>query len=78
MNTAPAPLALIAEDEPVLARNLSRLLREAWPEMRLSSIAEDGISACNLALAQLPDILFLDIQMPGRTGLEVAEIVTDD
>lgn len=78
MSTAPAPLTLIAEDEPVLARTLSRLLVEAWPEVRLTEVAEDGITACELALTQLPDILFLDIQMPGRTGLEVAEIVTDD
>jgi len=78
MNTATGPLALLAEDEPVLARTLSRLLAQAWPELRLAGVAEDGMSAVELALEHLPDILFLDIQMPGRTGLEVAEVVTDD
>lgn len=78
MNDLDAPLALIAEDEPVLARTLARLLREAWPGIRLTDPAEDGLAATALALAQQPDLLFLDIQMPGRTGLEVAEAVADD
>lgn len=78
MNTVEAPLALIAEDEPALARTLSRLLAQAWPELRQAPVAEDGISATTQALALLPDILLLDIQMPGRTGLEVAEVVSDD
>lgn len=74
----PTPLALIAEDEPLLARTLSRLLAEAWPDLRLAPPAEDGVTATARALELLPDILFLDIQMPGRTGLEVAEIVSDE
>lgn len=78
MNRTDAPLALIAEDEPVLARTLARLLADAWPGLRLAEVAEDGLSATTQALALLPDILFLDIQMPGRTGLEVAEVVSDD
>ena len=78
MNHDEAPLALIAEDEPVLARTLVRLLPEAWPGLRLTGVAEDGLAATAQALEQLPDILFLDIQMPWRTGLEVAEAVTDE
>ncbi len=78
MNRTESPLALIAEDEPVLARTLSRLLVDAWPGLRLAEVAEDGLSATTSALTLLPDILFLDIQMPGRTGLEVAEVVCDD
>lgn len=78
MNNASGPLALIAEDEPRLARTLTRLLGEAWPELRLAGLAADGVTATEQALAQLPDILFLDIQMPGRTGLEAAEAITDD
>jgi DNA-binding LytR/AlgR family response regulator len=78
MNAALPPLALIAEDEPALARALARLLSQAWPELRLAEVAEDGVAATTQALEQLPDILILDIQMPGRTGLEVAEAVTDD
>ncbi len=77
--TADHPVtAVIAEDEPVLARMLTRLLAEAWPELRIAGVAEDGIRATELALAETPDIVFLDIKMPGRTGLEVAEAVVDD
>lgn len=72
------PTALIAEDEPVLARTLARLLEQTWPELRIVGVAEDGVRATELALAQAPDVLFLDIKMPGRTGLEVAEAVADD
>lgn len=78
MNRTDAALAMIAEDEPALARTLARQLREAWPALRLTEPAEDGIDATARALRELPDILFLDIQMPGRTGLEVAEAVADD
>lgn len=78
MNRNDTPLALIAEDEPLLARTLARLLAEAWPGLRLAGVAEDGLGATAQALEQLPDVLFLDIQMPGRTGLEVAEVVTDE
>lgn len=78
---SPAPLqptALIAEDEPRLARTLSRMLEAAWPELKVVAVAEDGLSAVELAREHRPDILFLDIKMPGKTGLEVAETVTDD
>jgi DNA-binding LytR/AlgR family response regulator len=78
---SPAPLqptALIAEDEPRLARTLSRMLEAAWPELKVVAVAEDGVSAVELAQEHRPDILFLDIKMPGKTGLEVAEAVTDD
>lgn len=78
MSTAAAPTAVIAEDEPVLARTLVRLLGEVWPELRIAGVAEDGLQATELALANLPDVMFLDIKMPGRTGIEVAEAVADD
>ncbi len=72
------PTAVIAEDEPVLARTLVRLLEQTWPELRIAGIAEDGPSAIAQALAEAPDVVFLDIQMPGRNGLEVAEAVADE
>lgn len=79
MSPAPVqPTALIAEDEPRLARTLARMLEAAWPELKVVAAAEDGISAAELAHEHQPDILFLDIKMPGKTGLEVAEAVTDD
>jgi DNA-binding LytR/AlgR family response regulator len=78
MNAANQPTAIIAEDEPLLARSLTRLLAEAWPELEIVGAAEDGLTAIELALEHTPDVLFLDIKMPGKTGLEVAEIVADD
>jgi DNA-binding LytR/AlgR family response regulator len=81
-HTAPAvpsaPTAVVAEDEPVLARTVCRLLAEAWPELCIAGVAEDGLQATELALAHVPDVMFLDIKMPGRTGIEVAEAVADD
>jgi DNA-binding LytR/AlgR family response regulator len=65
--------ALIAEDEPVLADALQRLLSQVWPELTISAIARDGLQACAQGLACLPDVVFLDIHMPGIQGMEVAE-----
>jgi DNA-binding LytR/AlgR family response regulator len=70
-------VALVAEDEPLLAKALVGLLAEVWPEAAVD-VVHDGIAAADRALELLPDVLFLDIQMPGRTGLEVAEIVSDE
>jgi len=70
--------ALLAEDEPLLAQSLQRMLAQHWPELDIVATAGDGISATALALQHLPDLLFLDIRMPGKTGLEVAEEVLDD
>jgi DNA-binding LytR/AlgR family response regulator len=78
MNQIKLPCAVIAEDEPVLARTLVRLLREAWPELRVAGVASDGLQAVELALEHLPQLLFLDIRMPGRSGMDVAEAVADD
>jgi DNA-binding LytR/AlgR family response regulator len=78
MTMAAPPTAVIAEDEPILARTLSRLLGQVWPELRIDGVAEDGLQATELALAHVPDVMFLDIKMPGRTGIEVAEAVADE
>ncbi len=79
MTTSPKrPTALIAEDEPRLARALAQLLNEKWPELELVAIVDDGVAAIEQALRLTPDVMFLDIKMPGRTGLEVAENVADD
>ena len=75
-NTRPA--VLIAEDEPLLATALEKVLREAWPELAVIEVVNDGVAAVERALEQAPDVLFLDIQMPGRTGIEVAEMVADE
>jgi DNA-binding LytR/AlgR family response regulator len=65
--------ALIAEDEPILAAVLARSLQAAWPELQLLPAAQNGQEAVEAALAQRPDVLFLDIKMPGQTGLEAAQ-----
>jgi DNA-binding LytR/AlgR family response regulator len=70
-------MALVAEDEPLLAKTLVGALAQVWPEAAVE-VAHDGIAATERALELTPDVLFLDIQMPGRTGLEVAEVVADE
>jgi DNA-binding LytR/AlgR family response regulator len=65
--------ALIAEDEPILAAALTHALRRLWPELEIVATCANGVEALQQGLARLPDILFLDIKMPGKTGLEAAE-----
>ncbi|MGE5114874.1 MAG: LytR/AlgR family response regulator transcription factor [Betaproteobacteria bacterium] len=78
MNPNDAPLALIAEDEPLLADNLRAELARLWPALRFADPAGDGASAVRRALALRPDLLFLDIRMPGMTGLEAAQALAED
>lgn len=70
--------ALIAEDEPLLSQSLRQELQLLWPELRIVASAGDGVSALQSALALLPDVVFLDIHMPGLSGLEVAEALAED
>ena len=65
--------ALIAEDEPILAATLAKTLQGLWPELEIVATAPNGLAAVEQGLALRPDILFLDIRMPGQTGLEAAE-----
>ncbi|GAA4792473.1 LytTR family DNA-binding domain-containing protein [Lysobacter hankyongensis] len=67
-----APTAIIAEDEAPLRRALRALLAEAWPELRVVAECEDGIAAMEAIAAHRPDLCFLDIRMPGVSGLDVA------
>jgi len=71
------PRALIAEDEPLLAQGLKRALALAWPELQVIALAPNGIDALRLIEAERPDVAFLDIRMPGLTGLEVAAELAD-
>jgi DNA-binding LytR/AlgR family response regulator len=70
--------ALIAEDEEILALTLQKTLERIWPELTICGIAENGIEAVNHALQQLPNIVFLDIKMPGKSGLDVAEELAEE
>ena len=66
------PSAVIAEDERLLREELVARLKEAWPELDILAACEDGGSALEAIAARRPDVAFLDIRMPGLTGLEVA------
>ncbi|MBL0148120.1 MAG: response regulator transcription factor [Ideonella sp.] len=65
--------ALIADDEPHLARALVQQLAELWPALQVLHVARNGTEAAERIAALQPDVAFLDIQMPGLTGLEVAQ-----
>ncbi|HEY1899410.1 MAG TPA: LytTR family DNA-binding domain-containing protein [Steroidobacteraceae bacterium] len=66
------PRALVAEDEIPQRRRLCELLGELWPELEIIAECADGLSALEALTGQHPDVAFLDIRMPGLTGLEVA------
>jgi DNA-binding LytR/AlgR family response regulator len=70
--------ALIAEDEPLLAAALAADLAAVWPELQVVASVGDGDSALAQTLAERPDVCFLDIRMPGRSGLEVAQALAED
>ena len=65
--------AIIAEDEPVLRAELKETLSALWPDLVITAETGDGIEALHALERRAPDILFLDIQMPGLNGLEVAQ-----
>jgi DNA-binding LytR/AlgR family response regulator len=71
------PRALVAEDEPLLAYTMLQALQRLWPELQIGAVVDNGVTAVQEALAQRPDILFLDIKMPGKTGLEAAHDLAD-
>jgi DNA-binding LytR/AlgR family response regulator len=67
------PTALIAEDEPLLREALERLLSQAWPELDLVARARNGREAIDQFEMLRPDVCFLDVHMPGTSGVEVAQ-----
>jgi DNA-binding LytR/AlgR family response regulator len=66
------PKALIADDEPLLREALARQLGAAWPELRIVAEARNGREAITLFERHRPDVCFLDVQMPGVSGVEAA------
>jgi DNA-binding LytR/AlgR family response regulator len=72
------PLALIAEDEPLLAASLAAELSQLWPQLQLLPPVGDGASAVRDALARAPQVCFFDIRMPGLSGLEAAQALAED
>lgn len=70
--------ALIAEDEPLLAAHLKAELARQWPELKIVASVGNGDAAVQQALALRPQVLFLDIRMPGLSGLEAAHALAED
>jgi DNA-binding LytR/AlgR family response regulator len=73
MDSPRSPRALIADDEPLLAADLASRLQTLWPELDLAAVVHHGPAAVEAIARLSPDIAFLDIRMPGLSGLEVAK-----
>ena len=70
--TATAPRAVLADDERLMREQLRARLAEAWPELQIVAEARNGLEAVALVDEHRPDIVFLDIRMPGLSGVEAA------
>jgi DNA-binding LytR/AlgR family response regulator len=68
----PRPTALIADDEPLLREALTHQLAEAWPELEVIAEARNGREAIKLFEERRPDVCFLDVHMPGLSGVDAA------
>jgi DNA-binding LytR/AlgR family response regulator len=68
-----SPRAVLADDERLMREQLRARLAEAWPELQIVAEAKNGAEAVALVAEQRPDIVFLDIRMPGLTGVEAAK-----
>jgi DNA-binding LytR/AlgR family response regulator len=76
MNTPSRPArALIADDERLMREQLRARLAEVWPELEIVAEAKNGLEAVELTESQHPDLVFLDIRMPGMTGVEAARAI---
>jgi DNA-binding LytR/AlgR family response regulator len=71
------PKCIVAEDEKLLSAALQRELAKAWPELDIVAACEDGGEALDAIATHQPDVAFLDIRMPGLTGMEVAAAAAD-
>jgi DNA-binding LytR/AlgR family response regulator len=69
------PTAIIAEDEEILRTQLQNKLKKLWPDLEILASVGDGASALEALEDRVPDFMFLDIQMPEMTGVEVARHV---
>jgi DNA-binding LytR/AlgR family response regulator len=75
MNTPARPRALIADDERLMREQLRARLADVWPELEIVAEARNGLEAVELTEAHKPDLVFLDIRMPGMTGVEAARAI---
>jgi DNA-binding LytR/AlgR family response regulator len=67
--------ALIADDERLMREQLRARLAEVWPELEIVAEAKNGLEAVELTEQEHPDLVFLDIRMPGMTGVEAARAI---
>ena len=72
MNSNASPRAVLADDERLMRDQLRARLAEVWPELQIVAEAKNGLEAVALVDEHRPDIVFLDIRMPGLTGVEAA------
>ena len=76
------PRAVLADDERLMRDQLRARLAEVWPELQIVAEAKNGIEAVELVAEHRPDLVFLDIRMPGMTGVEaareIAQLPDDD
>ena len=70
--------AIIADDEQHLADDLRRRMAQLWPELQIAAVLHDGIAAAHALQELKPDIAFLDIRMPGQSGLDAARAAAAD
>jgi DNA-binding LytR/AlgR family response regulator len=70
--TAPTFRAVLADDERLMREQLRARLAEAWPDLSIVAEARNGLEAVELVAQHRPDVVFLDIRMPGLTGVQAA------
>jgi len=75
MHPARAPTAVVADDERLMRVQIIARLKEAWPELSIIGEASNGHEAIAIVQSLLPDIVFLDIRMPGMDGIQAAQAV---
>ena len=73
MHPLPAPSAVVADDERLMREQIISRLKEAWPELSIVGEASNGNEAIALVQSEEPDIVFLDIKMPGMDGIQAAQ-----
>ena len=71
------PTAIIADDERLMRDQLRMRLEQVWPELEIVGEAKNGEEAVELVSQHRPDLTFLDIRMPGKTGMEAAREIGD-
>ena len=78
MRPLPAPTAVVADDERLMRDQIVARLKQAWPELVIVGEASHGREAIDLVRSLRPDVVFLDISMPGTDGIEAARALAGD